>query len=316
MSRPESALPPSPDVTTTPDAVPGLRASPVRVAVIQFAPQVGVENLAGNAAAVDERLRAAVENGANLIVLPELATTGYCFSGREEAFAHAQSVPSGQTVQAWAAFAARHRIHLVGCLVEQDGLRLYDTAVLVGPDGYIGRYRKTHLWNNEKLWFSPGDEGFPVFDTKIGRIGMLVCWDIWFPEPARILTQLGADIICTPTNWVWTPPPLYDASGTCMAAYLTITTAHVNNVFIAAADRIGQERGAGFMGNSLIAGTTGWPIGRIAGPDEDTILYADIDLSAARTAPIWNQNNDLHRDRRTDLYDPLLGYRGGKALPR
>jgi N-carbamoylputrescine amidase len=304
------------DIATGGDAIPGLRASPVRVAVVQFDPQVGVENLERNAKAVHERLVAAVESKAKLIVLPELATTGYCFTGREEAYAHAEPVPSGATVQGWIAFAAKHGVYIVGCLVEQDGLQLFDTAVLVGPDGYIGRYRKTHLWNNEKLWFTPGDEGYPVFETKIGRIGLLVCWDIWFPEAPRILAQLGADIICTPTNWVWTPPPLYDASGTCMAAYLTMTAAHANNVFIAAADRVGQERGSGFMGNSLIAGTNGWPVGRIAGPDEDTILYADVDLTAARSAPIWTPLNDLHRDRRTDLYDPLLGYRGGKALAR
>jgi predicted amidohydrolase len=101
-----------------------------------------------------------------------------------------------------------------------------------------------------------------------------------------------------------------------MAAYLTMTTAHVNGIFIATADRIGSERGSGFVGNSLIAGTNGWPIGKIAGPDEDTILYADIDVVQARTAPIRNQLNDLWRDRRTDLYDQLLGYRGGVALPR
>jgi hypothetical protein len=86
-----------------------------------------------------------------------------------------------------------------------------------------------------------------------------------------------------------------------MAAYLTMTAAHANNVFIATADRIGTERSSGFMGNSLIAATNGWPIGRIAGPDEDTILYADIDIMQSRTAPIWNQLNDLFRDRRTDL---------------
>lgn len=307
---------PASDIATSADAIPGLRASPVRVAVVQFDPQVGIENLERNAKVVHERLTAAVENKARLIVLPELATTGYCFSGREEAYAHAEPVPTGPTVQGWVAFAAKHDVYIAGCLVEQDGLQLFDTAVLVGPDGYIGRYRKTHLWNNEKLWFTPGDEGYPVFETKIGRIGLLVCWDIWFPEAPRILAQLGADIICTPTNWVWTPPPLYDASGTCMAAYLTMTAAHANNVFIAAADRVGQERGSGFMGNSLIAGTNGWPVGRIAGPDEDTILYADVDLTAARSAPIWTPLNDLHRDRRTDLYDPLLGYRGGKALAR
>jgi predicted amidohydrolase len=292
------------------------RHSPVRVAVVQFDPQVGVENLTSNAAAVRDRLSRAVEEGADLIVLPELATTGYTFATREEAYAHAEPVPTGPTIVWWEEFAAEHNVYIVGCLPELDGVELFDTAVLVGPEGFIGKYRKTHLWNEEKLFFSPGNLGYPVFETKIGRIGLLVCWDIWFPETARIVAQQGADIICIPTGWVWTPPPLYDASGTCMAAYLTMTAAHANNVFIATADRIGTERTSGFMGNSLIAGTNGWPIDRIAGPDEDTIVYADIDVVQARTAPIWNQLNDLHRDRRTDLYDQLLGYRGGDALPR
>ncbi len=292
------------------------RVSPVRVAVVQFEPQVGVENLKANAVAVEERLVAAADNGAGLIVLPELATTGYVFDSRAEAYAHSESVPGGRSLEMFERVARERDLYVVGNVVEQADGRLYDTAVLVGPDGYIGRYRKTHLWNTEKLWFTPGDEGYQVFDTPIGRIGLLVCWDIWFPETARIVTQMGADIICIPTGWVWTPPPLYDDSGVCMAAHLTYTAAHVNNVFIATADRIGQERGAGFMGNSLIAGTSGWPIDRIAGPDEDTIIYADIDLTAARTAPIWNQLNDLHRDRRTDLYDQMLGYRGAPPLPR
>jgi predicted amidohydrolase len=295
---------------------PDTRRSPLRVAVAQFDPQVGVENLAANAAAVLERLKQATAAGTNLIVLPELATTGYCFHSRAEAFAHAEAIPDGPTVKSWEAFARERGIYIVGCLPELDGQRLFDTAVLIGPEGFIGKYRKTHLWNEEKLFFTPGDLGFPVFDTRIGRIGLLVCWDIWFPETARLVAQQGADIICIPTGWVWTPPPLYDASGTCMAAYLTMAAAHSNNVFIATADRIGVERGAGFMGNSLIAATNGWPIGRIAGPDEDVILYADIDVVQARTAPIWNQLNDLLRDRRVDLYDQMLGYRGGAALPR
>jgi len=304
------------DVKIAGASQPDQRKSPARVAVVQFDPQVGLENLALNAAAVEERLTQAADAGATLIVLPELATTGYCFRSRAEAFAHAEAIPAGRTAQGWEVFARERDLYIVGCLPELDGNRLFDTAVLIGPDGFIGKYRKTHLWNEEKLFFTPGDLGFPVFETRIGRIGLLVCWDIWFPETARIVAQQGADIICIPTGWVWTPPPLYDASGTCMAAYLTMTAAHANNVFIATADRIGTERGTSFMGNSLIAGTNGWPIGRIAGPDEDTILYADIDIVQARTALIWNQLNDLARDRRTDLYDQLLGYHGGVALPR
>jgi N-carbamoylputrescine amidase len=290
--------------------------SAVRVAAVQFDPQVGLENLEANRKAVQQRLEQAASAGADLIVLPELATTGYTFKSRGEAYAHAQQVPNGRTVEEWEAFSQKHQVYIVGCLPELDGVKIFDTAVLIGPEGFIGKYRKTHLWNEEKLSFTPGDLGFPVFETKLGRIGLLVCWDIWFPESARIIAQQGADIICIPTGWVWTPPPLYDASGTCMAAYLTMTAAHANNVFVATADRIGTERGSRFMGNSLIAGTNGWPIGKVAGPDEDTILYADIDLMQARTAPIWNQLNDLLRDRRTDLYDSLLGYRSGVALPR
>jgi predicted amidohydrolase len=177
-------------------------------------------------------------------------------------------------------------------------------------------YRKAHLWNQEKLWFSPGDLGFPVFETPIGRIGLLICWDIWFPEVPRLLSQQGADIICSLNNWVWTPPPLFDEAGRCMASYLTMTAAHVNNVFIAAANRVGTDRGERFLGCSLIAGTNGWPLGPVADAEQETILYADIDLSSTRSAPIWNDLNDLHRDRRADLYDAMLGYTGHPQLPR
>ncbi|MFI7439612.1 nitrilase family protein [Nonomuraea indica] len=290
--------------------------SPARVAVIQFDPQVGLDNRAANtdrALALAER---AADDGATLIVLPELSATGYSFRDRAEAYAHAEEVPDGATVRTWESFARERGVHVVTGLAERDGVRLFDTAVLVGPDGYVGRYRKTHLWNREKLWFTPGDLGFPVFDTPIGRIGLLICWDIWFPEVPRLLAQQGADIICSVNNWVWTPPPIFDETGRCMASYLTMTAAHVNNVFIAAANRVGTDRGARFLGCSLIAGTNGWPIGRVAGAEEETILTADIDVVSARSAPIWNQLNDLIRDRRTDLYDPLLGYGLGHVAPR
>ncbi|MCP2166823.1 nitrilase family protein [Goodfellowiella coeruleoviolacea] len=291
-------------------------ASPVRVAVVQFGPQVGLANRERNAEHALRLAGAAVADGATLVVLPELATTGFAFTDRAEAYAHAEPVPDGPTVTAWADFARRHGVHLAGGLVERDGVRLYNTAVLVGPDGYVGRYRKAHLWDREKLWFTPGDVGFPVFDTTIGRIGMLICWDIWFPEVPRLLAAQGADIICAPSNWTWTPPPLFDQSGLCMAAYLTMGAAHVNNVFIAAANRTGAERDTRYLGCSLITGTNGWPLGRVAGPDEETVLTADIDLAAARSAPIWSRHNDLVRDRRTDLYDSMLGYRLGQAYPR
>ncbi|GLY77326.1 nitrilase family protein [Actinoallomurus iriomotensis] len=299
-------------------APPPAATSPVTAAAIQFDPQVGVENKDRNLRRTLELVNEAADRGATLVVLPELAGTGYAFATREEAYAHAEEVPAGPTTRAWIALAQERGIHLVGGLVEldDDGVRLFDTAVLIGPDGLVGKYRKTHLWEREKLIFTPGDLGFPVFDTRIGRIGLLICWDIWFPETARLLAVQGADVICSANNWVWTPPPLFDEAGRCMAAYLTMTASHVNNVAFVAANRVGEERGGRFLGCSLITGTNGWPIGPVASAEDETIVYAGLDLVAARSALVWNDLNDLARDRRTDLYDPLLGYRGGDALPR
>src|SRR5579875_3677729 len=152
--------------------------SPVTAAAIQFDPQVGLENKDKNLHRTLELINEAADRGATLIVLPELANTGYGFSTREEAYAHAEQVPSGATTQAWITLARDRGLYLVGGIAECDGVQLFDTAVLIGPDGFIGKYRKTHLWNREKLIFTPGDLGLPVFDTKIGRIGLLICWDI------------------------------------------------------------------------------------------------------------------------------------------
>ncbi|WP_353231832.1 nitrilase family protein [Pseudomonas helleri] len=290
--------------------------SAVRVAVVQFDPQVGIQHSQANLEHSLELAREAAINGANLIVLPELANTGYLFGTRQEAFLHAELIPEGPSMQAWLDFARKHQVYLAAGLAERDGVQLFDSPVLVGPGGFIGKYRKAHLWNREKLWFTPGNLGFPVFDTPIGRIGLLICWDIWFPEVPRLLSLQGADIICSLNNWIWTPPPLFDDSGKCMASYLTMTAAHANNVFIAAANRIGEEQGERYLGCSLITGTNGWPIGKVASADEQTILYADIDLTSARSAPIWNSLNDLHRDRRVDVYESMLGYTDHPLLPR
>lgn len=284
--------------------------SPLKVAAVQFDMQVGIDNKADNIARCIQLINDAADEGAELVVLPELATTGYSFATRAEAYEHAEAVPDGPTCARLIDVAAERGIYVVCGLAERDEVRLFDTAVLIGPEGYIGRYRKTHLWNREKLIFEPGDEGFPVFATPVGRIGLLICWDIWFPEVARILAAQGADIICSTNDWVFTPPPLFDETGKAMATYLTMAAAHSNSVPIIAADRVGEEREAKFLGCSVIAGANGWPIGRVAGAEEETILYADLDVVASRSAVIWNELNDLPRDRRIDLYDPLLGYDG------
>ncbi|MFF7650966.1 nitrilase family protein [Streptomyces sp. NPDC007983] len=289
--------------------------SPLRVAAVQSDPRVGLGNKANNVAATIEQIEECAGHGARLIVLPELATTGYSFDTREEAYAHAEPVPDGPTCAKWAELAARLDVYIVAGIAESDGVHLYDSAVLIGPEGFIGAYRKSHLWNREKLIFTPGSS-YPVFETRIGRIGLLICWDIWFPEVARILTAQGADLICSVNNWVWTPPPLFDEAGNCMAGYLTMGASHVNSVPIVAANRVGEERGGRFLGCSLITGVNGWPIAGIADAEKEEVLYADLDVVASRSAVVWSELNDLPRDRRVDLYDPLLGYTGGTPAVR
>ena len=302
-------------MSETPRSAAHPAVSALRVAAVQSDPQVGLENKEANGAATLQQIRETAANGARLIVLPELASTGYSFDNREEAYAHAEPVPEGPTCTAWTALAKELDVYIVAGIAESDDITLYDTAVLIGPEGFIGKYQKTHLWNREKLIFTPGTS-YPIFETRIGRIGLLICWDIWFPEVARILTAQGADIICSVNNWVWTPPPLFDDAGNCMASYLTMGASHVNGVPIVAANRVGSERGGKFLGCSLITGVNGWPIGGIADAEQKAVLYADLDIMAARSAVVWSDLNDLSRDRRTDLYDTLLGYTDGRPAVR
>src|SRR5450756_3250454 len=160
------------------DAVTG--SGRVKLACIQMQPSFG--DVASNVARSVQLIEQAASQGANLVVLPELCNSGYVFSNREEAFAVAEEIPAGRTASAWMECAARHRLHLVAGICERAGNRLYNSAVVIGPQGYIGTFRKVHLWNEEALYFEPGDLGFPVFHTPIGRIGVAICYDGWFPR--------------------------------------------------------------------------------------------------------------------------------------
>src|SRR5580693_5738204 len=133
---------------------------------------------------------------------------------------------------------------------ERAGNALYNSAVIVGPSGYVGTFRKVHLWGAENLFFEPGDLGFPVFKTPIGRIGVAICYDGWFPETFRLQALQGADVVCVPTNWV--PIPGQEAGRPAMANILHQAAAHSNSLFIACADRVGTERGQLFEGQSVI----------------------------------------------------------------
>ena len=275
----------------------------VRIACIQMQPVVGkVEDNVAHSIGLISR---AVELGAKLVVLPELSNSGYMFQSREEAFALSEPIPNGPTVKAWSEIAAKHKLHLVAGICERDENKLFNSAVLIGPSGYVGTFRKVHLWNEENLYFEPGDLGFPVFHTAIGRIGMAICYDGWFPETYRLSALQGADIVCVPTNWV--PIPGQAEGREAMANILAMAAAHSNSIYIACADRVGTERGQPFEGQSLIVGHTGWPVAGPASRDKEEILTADVALGEARRARNWNAFNQVLRDRRSDLYDEMLG---------
>ncbi len=285
------------------DKAKGRLESVATVACIQFRPQVGDKS--GNTSKSLDMIRKAAKNGAKLIVMPELCNSGYVFETREEALELSEEVPNGATARAWSEIANANGLHIVAGINEREGRNLYNSSVVIGPEGYIGKFRKVHLWNEENLFFEPGNLGFPVFHTAIGRIGTFICYDGWFPESYRMCALQGADIVCIPTNWV--PIPGQDPKREAMANILVMAAAHSNSVFVAAADRVGTERGQPFVGQSIIVSYTGWPIGGPASPDKEDIIYAEVNLSDARRKRNWNEYNQVLRDRRTDVYDEMLG---------
>jgi len=277
--------------------------STLRIACIQMEPVIGAKdaNVEKSLALIDR----ACGDGARLVVLPELCNSGYVFQTRDEAFALAEPIPDGPTTAAWLAAAKRHGATIVAGICERQGDALYNSAVVVGPDGYIGTFRKNHLWGEENLFFEPGNLGVPVWRTAFGRLSVAICYDGWFPETYRLAALQGADILCIPTNWV--PMPEQPADFPVMANILAMSGAHSNSLFVAAADRVGVERGQPFLGRSLIVNHTGFPLAGPASADREEIITADINVSDARRKRVLNSFNQILRDRRTDVYEEMLG---------
>jgi len=288
----------------------GLGFPDLVVAGVQMEPHVG--RTAANVARSVQLIEQAAAQGASLVVLPELANSGYVFASRAEAFALAEPVPDGPSTQAWADAARRCNVHVIAGIAEREADRLYNAAVVLGPRGWLGTYRKLHLWGDEHLFFEPGNKGLPVFHTELGRLGVMICYDGWFPEAYRLLAMQGVDIVCMPTNWV--PMPQQPADRPAMATTLAMASAHSNGMNIVCANRTGTERGQPFVGQSVIVGAQGWPLAGPASHDGEEILYARINLKASRQARHLNAFNDVLRDRRDDIYDPMLGT--GWPLPR
>lgn len=282
-------------------AAPGMEG--LVIACVQMEPHVGAKH--DNVTRAVRYIEAAARHGAALIVLPELSNSGYVFADRDEAVSLAETLPDGETAQVFGETARRLGVHIVAGIAERAGGHLYNSALFTGPAGHIGVYRKLHLWNNEKRFFEPGDRGVPVFDTPLGRVAIAICYDGWFPETYRLAAMQGADIVCVPTNWV--PMPSQPADRPAMATTLTMAAAHSNGLAIACANRVGTERGQPFIGQSVIVGGDGWPLAGPAGRESEEVLYATIDLARTRAQRTLNEFNHVMRDRRADVYDPMLG---------
>ena len=231
---------------------------------------------------------------ADLVVLPELFTTGYQFTSLEEVEKLAEEIPSGPSCATLIKYANSKSLYIVFGIAERHGEALFNSAVLIGPEGFIGRYRKSHLFYEEKLFFSPGDTGFNVFDIGTAKLGMMVCYDWWFPEAARTLALKGADIICHPSNLVLTG---------CHRAMQTRSLE--NAVYSITANRIGAEARGGkkelrFTGRSQIVDPSGQVLLTLD-DDMEGIAAFDIDVDIARDKSITSLN-DRFQDRRPELY--------------
>lgn len=231
---------------------------------------------------------------ADLVVLPELFHSGYLFASREEVEAAAIRVPDGLVCPALARLAAAVGGHVVAGVAERADGRLYNSAVIVGPRGVVGTYRKVHLYAEEKRWFTPGDLGFRVWDLAGAKVGVMVCFDWFFPESARTLAMRGAEVIAHPANLVlpWCPEAMK-------------TRCLENRVFAVTGNRVGSEDRGGkrlsYIGLSQVVGVKGEVLVR-AGQGVEEVGFTQIDVAQARTKRL-NEWNDLLGDRRADCYE-------------
>lgn len=232
----------------------------------------------------------------SLIVLPELCTSGYLFLEKEEVAKIAEDVPSGKTTKFFCDISKTNNNYIVAGIAEKDGDKFYNSAIITGPNGFIGSFRKAHLFNEEKKFFNSGDTPFSVWDINGIKIGVMICFDWFFPESARILSLKGADIICHPANLVLPYCP-----------EAMITRSVENRVFAITCNRTGFEerwkKQLYFIGTSQIVDPKGNILARASEENEELkILEINPELSRNK---IIKEYNDLFKDRRIDLYETL-----------
>lgn len=267
----------------------------VKVASVQTDPKL--MKISENWESMVSAIRKAADNQANLIVFPECSLTGYLFSSRQEALPFAETIP-GPSTKKLISLCQELKVYVIFGLLEKEGDRLFNAVAFIGPQGLIAGYRKNHLpFLGIDRFVDIGDRPFQVHPTSIGNIGMHICYDILFPESARIMTLLGADIIVLSTNF----PQGRGETLNCTARSRAIE----NKVHIVVADRVGSERGFTFSGLSNIVNATGEVLS-LASPDKEEIIYGEVSLEAARQKhrvfiPGEFEIDNI-KDRRPELY--------------
>jgi predicted amidohydrolase len=248
---------------------------------------------------IRDGLRQAHGNGAQLVLFPECALPGYCYESKEEAWPHAETLP-GPASEALAADCRELGIWCIYGLLERSGNALFNAAALIGPGGLVASYRKIHLpFLGVDRFVTPGDRPFAVHDLGGLRVGINICYDGSFPESARVLTLLGADLVVLPTNW--------PTGAMSTVKYLVQARAMENHVYFAGINRVGEERGFQFIGQSRLIDCNGELLAAAgAGPE---IVYADIDPAVARNKRLikvpGKYELDRMGDRRPEMYGPL-----------
>ncbi|MFZ9224330.1 MAG: N-carbamoylputrescine amidase, partial [Ilumatobacteraceae bacterium] len=279
----------------------------MRVAAIQMSMAV---DTATNIAVAERLVRDAAAQGAHIVLIPELFEGHYfCKDQRAEELQRARPLDGHPTIAHFAKVARELQVVLPLSLFERANNAYFNTVVVVDADGAVlGKYRKSHIPDgpgySEKFYFSPGDTGFRVWQTKFGAVGVGICWDQWFPEAARSMALLGADVILYPTAIGSEPQnPTWDSS----AHWQRVMQGHAaaNLVPVVAANRTGREVGnpttVTFYGSSFITDATGEKVAE-AGRDDERVLVAEIDVEANRAMrAAWG----LFRDRRPELYGAL-----------
>jgi predicted amidohydrolase len=278
----------------------------IQVAAHQLAPTIA--DLSANEEMSIAAVRRSVADGGQLIVMPELALSGYMLNSPEEL--RSVAITADHSVfAAWSALIAEIDGVVIGGFAELDDGFVYNSVAVVDRSGVLAVYRKTHLWDKEKLIFTPGALAPPVVETPLGRLGVLICYDLEFPEMTRSLALRGAELIVIPTNW---PLESVPAGERPPEITIAMAAAHGNHVAIVCCDRSGTERGQAWNCGTSIINEQGWIIAATADVDGTAVAELDLHLSRDKTiSPL----SDAFEDRRPELYGAIGAPRGAHGVP-